>query len=81
MNNIDQRMLKRVILNFCYQVELTKSDVNFNITIKQRANFVIYRDSINNDDTESDSDIDSDIDRYGNSDNEGDSKKKYTYVR
>lgn len=51
-----------------------KSDVSFNLTIKQKASFFTYlRDYSNNNNSDSDSDIANDNDSNGESDNDSDS--------
>lgn len=65
--------------------KLIKSDVSFNITIKQRANFIIYKNSTKNNDSNNNSNNNSDNNDDGNSNgdtngnNKGDSiKNKHT---
>lgn len=55
-------------------VELIKFDISFNLTIKQKASFIIYKNSTNNGDSDGDSNDDSndDNDKDSNSDNNGD---------
>lgn len=69
-------MLSKVIVNSCYSVELMKSNVSFNLTIRQRASFVIYKNSIKNGDSNGNSNGGSDGSSDGNniSDRNNDSK-------
>lgn len=90
MDDIGGRILKKVIINFCCQVELIKFDISFNSTIKQRASFVFYRNDAKNsdsdgnsdgdnngdNDSDNDSDNDRDSDNDSNNDNKGNNIKK-----
>lgn len=86
-------MLRGVIVNSYYQIELIKSDISFNLTIKQEASFITYRNNTNNDNSDSNSNKDnyndsdsnsydnnnSDSNYNSNDDNKGDiTKKIYT---
>lgn len=67
IDGIDRRILVGVIVKFYCRVEIIKSDISFNITIKHSVNLMTYRNSKNNSDSDGDGENRNDIDSNSNS--------------